>query len=385
MTPLLGIDLLRQRDYGPLIGKRIGLMTNPSGVTRDLTPTVDLFRAQQHSQFTLAAIFTPEHGFAAAKEDGELIESLVDPVSGVPVYSLYGETFAPTSAMLENLDVIVCDIQDIGARYYTFAWTISHIIEAAGVASVPVIILDRPNPLGDAIDGTILDMRFASLVGRAPIPVQHGMTLGELMTMFNTLWNPNPAQVSVIPCEGLQRAMTWEQTGLTFVPPSPRMPHLSTARQYPGACLIEGTNLSEGRGTPLPFEIVGAPFIDENQLAAHLNALGLAGVIYRPHVFKPTSSKYTGEVCNGVQAHVISTEYRPLFAWMQVIRAVRDLYPKAFAWRPETFDRLYGSEAGRAFAEGDMPLDDLTAAWDADRQAFREQRQPYLLYAPGQT
>jgi uncharacterized protein YbbC (DUF1343 family) len=206
---------------------------------------------------------------------------------------------------------------------------------------------------------------------------------GELMVMFNKLWNPNPAEVSVIQCNGWHRGMTWEQTELNFVPPSPGMPHLSTVRQYPGACLIEATNLSEGRGTPLPFEVVGAPYLDETRLAAHLNALGMAGVIYRPHVFKPTSSKFNREVCKGVQAHIVSTEYRPLLAWMQVIRAVRDLYPNDFTWRTEAFARLYGSESGRAFVESDRPLDELAEAWDADGRAFREQRKPYLIYADG--
>ncbi|MCB9453730.1 MAG: DUF1343 domain-containing protein [Anaerolineaceae bacterium] len=383
MTLLTGVDRLFQQDENPLAGKRVALMTNPSGVTRGLIPTIDLFRARHGTAFTLAAIFTAEHGFTAAGKDGEAVASSTDPISGAPIYSLYGETYAPTPAMLDHLDMIVCDIQDIGVRYYTFAWTITHILEAAGAAGIPVMILDRPNPLGDAVDGPLLDRRFASLVGRVPVPVQHGLTLGELMQMFNARWNPTPAQISVIPCEGLQRDTSWEQTGLAFVPPSPGMPHLSTVRQYPGACLVEGTNLSEGRGTPLPFEIVGAPFIDENQLAERLNALAIPGVIYRSHVFQPTSSKFSGEVCRGIQAHSVSPAYRPLLAWLRVIQTVHNLYPADFAWREASFDRLYGSDAGRACIESGRPVAELVAAWDADSRVFREQCAPYLLYTGG--
>lgn len=385
MSVKTGIEVLRLREYEPLTGKRVGLLTNPSAVTRDLTQTIDLFRARHPNQFTLSAIFTPEHGFAAAVDGGETVESTVDPISGASVFSLYGETFAPTSKMLEHVNVIVCDIQDIGVRYYTYAWTISHILEAAGVAKIPVIILDRPNPLGCvtgyAVDGAILNMQFASLVGRAPIPTQHDMTMGELMRMFNKEWNPNPCDLSVIQCGEYHRTMTWEQTGLTFVPPSPNMTHLSTVRHYPGACLVEGTNLSEGRGTSLPFEIAGAPFIDENRLAVHLNALGMAGVHFRPHVFKPTANKFAGQVCRGIQAHTVGTGYRSMLVWMHVIRAVYELYPQDFSWRPGAFDRLYGSDAGRAFIESGKPLEELAAIWDADAALFREQRKPYLIYA----
>ncbi|MBL8132743.1 MAG: DUF1343 domain-containing protein [Anaerolineae bacterium] len=376
---LPGIDVLVQQNFAPLRGKRVGLFTNPSGVTRDLVQTLDLFRAAD-VPFRLAALFTPEHGLTASAADGDPVKSSVDPISGVPVYSLYGETFAPTSAMLNGIEMIVCDIQDIGIRYYTFAWTISHILEAAGLADVPVLILDRPNPIGGGVDGALLDRCFASLIGRAAIPVQHGLTLGELMRTYNTLWNESPAALSVIPCAHYQRAQTWEDAGLPFVPPSPAMPHLSTARQYPGACLLEGTNLSEGRGTALPFEIAGAPFIDSEALAAHLNALDLPGVRFRPHVFAPFSSKFAGEVCHGVQVHITGAEFRPLRVWMQVIQAIRLLYPEDFLWKPGTFDRLYGNEDGRAWVESGAGIEDLLEKWEADAESWRAARQPFLLY-----
>jgi uncharacterized protein YbbC (DUF1343 family) len=317
MSVLPGLEVLRRSGFAALQGLRLGLLTNPSAVTPDLSSAYDVFR--QARELDLRALFSPEHGWAAAAADGVKVGSTVDPRTGLPVYSLYGETLHPTPAMLAGLDAVVCDIQDIGVRYYTYAWTISYLIQAAGAAGITVYVLDRPNPLGDAVDGTLVEMDYLSIVGGAPIPVQHGLTLGELMRLFNAHWNPTPAALHIIRCEGYRRDMTWEATGLPFVPPSPAMPHLSTARHYPGACLLEGTTLSEGRGTALPFEICGAPYIDPAQLADALNALELPGVRYRPHTFTPTASKYTGEVCHGVQAHITASSYRPLLAWVAVI------------------------------------------------------------------
>ena len=287
--------------------------------------------------------------------------------------------------MFAGLDTLVCDIQDIGVRYYTYAWTISYALEAAGAAGVEVVILDRPNPLGAAVDGTPVSPDTLSIVGAQPIPVQHGMTLGELMQMVNRLWNPTPASLHIIPCANYQRGMTWEQTGLPFVPTSPAMPHLSSVRHYSGACLLEGTNLSEGRGTALPFEICGAPFIDASALADHLNALHLSGVRFRPHIFTPSASKYAGEVCSGVQAHSTGADYRPLLAWIAVIRAVRHLYPEHFGWLPPVsqlpmFDLLAGSRHLRAQIDANIPLDPLIVAWDGAASAWREQRRSFLLY-----
>ncbi len=275
-----GIEVLRRDEFKPLRGLRVGLLTNPSGVDSTLISTVAILRREPDVR--LAALFAPEHGVFAAAPDAERIPSTVDARTGLTVHSLYGEHFRPTRAMLADLDVVVCDLQDIGARFYTYLWTISHVLQALGEYGVPVLILDRPNPLGDTVAGPLLRPDCASFVGRYPIPIRHGMTLGELATLINATWNPQPADLTVIPCDGWGRSMTWEQTGLPFVPPSPAMPHLSTARQYPGACLIEGTTLSEGRGTALPFEIVGAPGIDGDRLADHLNGLGWSGVRFRP-------------------------------------------------------------------------------------------------------
>jgi uncharacterized protein YbbC (DUF1343 family) len=275
--------------------------------------------------------------------------------------------------MLADINLMVCDIQDIGVRYYTFLWTLTHILEACGEQGVPVLILDRPNPLGDYIDGGGLEPELASLVGRFPIPIQHGMTIGELALMVNDLWNPTPAEVEIMRCDG------WNREGCRwpFVPPSPNMPHLSTALHYPGACLVEGTQLSEGRGTALPFEIVGAPFIDGFTLAEALNSLPRA--VARPHAFQPTASKFAGEICSGVQIHMLEG-FRPLEVWLRVLHTIRHLYPDQFEWIPYHFDRLIGDTTTRQQIEDGVSVEDIVAGWQDFHQAFREQRAPYLLY-----
>lgn len=389
MAVQTGIDRLIA-DPAPLAGRRVGLFTNPSGTTAQAVPTLAVF--QQRPDFGLRALFSPEHGLAAAAKDGEHVESGRDPASGVPIHSLYqtGGLVAPTAAMLADLDVIVVDLQDVGARFYTFVWSLSLILEGAGAAGVPVLLLDRPNPIGAHIDGPLLQPAFASAVGRAPMPIQHGATLGELARWFNALHNPTPADLTVIPCAGYAHGLPWEQTGLPFVPPSPAMAHLETARHYPGACLVEGTSLSEGRGTALPFEIMGAPSLDGDRLADHLNALaadpgfadGLRGVVWRPHTFQPCASKHGGALCSGVQAHISDyAAFRPVAAWLAAVRATRDLFPEHFAFRESAFDRLYGSDAGRAWVESGAPLAPLLAEWQVVAAAWASTIAPFRLYS----
>ncbi|MGI6206853.1 MAG: exo-beta-N-acetylmuramidase NamZ domain-containing protein [Anaerolineae bacterium] len=384
-----GLEVLRESGFAPLQGKRVGLMTNPSAVDRRLESAYRIFAAEKRVR--LGAFLAPEHGFAGAAPDGEHIFSTRDPLTGLPVYSLYGATRRPTPEMLAGLDAVVCDIQDVGARYYTFAWTVSHILEAAGEAGVEVVVLDRPNPLGgEAVAGPTLEHALASFVGRAPIPVVHGLTLGELARMYNDHWNPTPAELTVVPCRGWRRAMTWQETGLTWVPPSPNMPHLSTVRQYPGACLIEGTTLSEGRGTALPFEVVGAPWLDGQALADHLNGLGLEGVRFRPHAFRPALSKWAGQNCAGVQVH-LTGEGCPITVWLTVIAAVRELHPDRFQWLPpertgdapslQHFDRLIGNRQVREQIEAGVPVEEITRGWEESCRQFRQAREPYLIYS----
>lgn len=390
MTIQPGSHVLHQRHYADMRGLRVGLMTNPSAIDRNLTSTYRLLT--DAPEVNVVALFAPEHGFAGAAPDAEKIGHQTDPRTGLPVYSLYGDSYRPTAAMLRDLDLIVCDIQDIGVRYYTFMWTISHILEAAGEQGIPVMILDRPNPLGGQVAGPSLEPGLSSFVGRVPVPVVHGLTLGEMIRLFNATWNPTPADLTVIPCNGWERKLTWPQTGLPWVGPSPNMPHLSTLAQYPGACLIEGTTLSEGRGAGYPFEIVGAPWIDALVLADDLNAKGWGGVRFRPHTFQPTASKWAGDDCHGVQVHITDpAAWRPIETWLGVIQTIHDLYPDDFAWLPPQtagveqgavyhFDRLIGSAAYRQHIDNGQSLEALSADWGAVGDAFRQQCAPYLLY-----
>lgn len=384
-----GIEQLREDDFRLLQGKRVGLLTNPSAVDRKLTSTYEIFATAP--EVDLNALYGPEHGMIAAALDAVAVEDRFDPATGVPIYSLYGKTVRPSADMLENIDVLVCDIQDIGLRFYTYVWTVSYVLEACGEHDIDVLILDRPNPLGDTVAGGPLDEKFSSFVGRFDIPVQHGMTLGELAQMMNALWNPTPANLTVVPCSGWNRHMTWDQTGLEFVTTSPAIPHFRTVLQYPGACFIEGTMLSEGRGTSLPFEVVGAPYINGNQLASDLNRLNLDGVIFRPHAFFPTASKFRDETCYGVQVHVTDqSAFEPIPVWLTVIHTIRHRYPDQFEWLPPYqqeyergsiyhFDRLIGSEKPRQQIDAGHSIMEVMAGWDVYCDAFCEQRAPYLM------
>lgn len=380
-----GCEVLASQAYAPLRGQRVGLLTNPSAVDRALVSTYQRFVATD--AVNLVALYGAEHGAFGQVEAGEHVATAHDARTGVPVYSLYGQSYRPSPEMLRDIDVMVCEIQDIGVRYYTYLWTMTHVLEACGEAEVPVIVLDRPNPLGDAVAGRGLDPALASLVGRYNIPIQHGMTVGELLQMHNALWNPTPAELSVIPCEAYQRAQTWAELGRPFVPTSPNIPHMGTVQQYPGACLIEGTTLSEGRGTTTPFEIVGAPYINARDLATALSNLQLPGVAFRPHHFTPLMSKHAGEACAGMQVHLLDQQADLLQIWLHVIHTVRALYPDDFGWRPPfaegeapIFDKLIGSAQPRQMLDDGASVADVMAGWDVLAERFRQARAPYLIY-----
>ncbi len=390
MTFATGLEVLRETGFAALRGKRIGLLTNPSAVDARLESAYRILTRDERVR--VCALLAPEHGFAGAAPDAEHIASGTDPRTSLPVHSLYGEVRRPTREMLAGLDAVVCDIQDVGVRYYTFAWTVTHILEACGEAGIEVVILDRPNPLGgEVLDGPVLDPALSSFVGRAPIPVVHGLTLGELAHLYNSLWNPTPADLTVVPCRGWRRGMSWEHTGRPWVPPSPNLPHLGGVRHYPGSCLIEGTTLSEGRGTPLPFEVVGAPWLEGQALADRLNEQGWPGIRFRPHIFRPTASKWQGQDCGGVQAHLTGEEgWRPIHTWLAVIAAIREQHPDRIQWlpsgqdgvelSPQHFDRLIGDARVRGQIERGVPVSEIAACWDEGCAQFRAQRQPYLLY-----
>lgn len=381
-----GIDRLVAMEFRELWGRRVGLFSNLSAVDQKLRSTVDLL--WQSEAVNLVALFSPEHGFAGAAADGVHVQSSVDGRTGLPIHSLYGQHLKPTADMLNGLDILVCDVQDIGVRYYTFLWTLTHILEACGEVDLPVLILDRPNPLGSTLDGGGLDADLSSLVGRFPIPIQHGMSIGEVAHMVNARWNPTPAELTVLACAGWEARQPWEALGRVFVAPSPNMPQLVTAQHYPGACLMEGTTLSEGRGTALPFEIVGAPEVDPWALSEELSKLELPGVAFRPHYFTPGASKHAGQACGGVQVHITdAAAYRPLVVWLHVLHVLRKQYREGF-WLPahngmQHFDRLIGSRHVRPLLAAGAPVDEITAEWGDFLQDFQQQRRPFLLYSDG--
>lgn len=388
MRVQIGVDVLHREGFARLRSLRVGLFTNARATDSALVPTLERFAQAQAVR--LVALFAPEHGIFAAEADGAPIHTHTDARLGIPVHSLYGDTFRPTPAMLNELDVMVCDIQDVGVRYYTFLWSLTEVIDACAENGIPVLILDRPNPLGGRVYGAPLEEGFASLVGRYNVPTQHGMTIGEMARYVNATLQAHQADIDVIPCEGWHRGMTFEQTQLAWVAPSPAMATPTTNAHYSGACLLEGTNASEGRGTSHPFEVVGAPYIqDPFTLAETLNdRLSDAwGVRFRPHAFKPTASKFSGVLCYGVQAHILDrTRYNALVVWLEVIAHLRHTYAE-FAWLPpyqecglRPFDRLIGSKRVRQQLDDGVAVADLSAGWQAYSDTFQQESQPFWLY-----
>jgi len=379
-----GLERVLHERSDLIAGRRIGLVTSASAVTANVTPAADALGAVG----ALVALFAPEHGLAAHEADGVQVDSSIDARTGLPLYSLYGEIRRPTAAMLSGIDVLVFDIQDVGARFYTYIWTLSYVLEAAAEHSVPVIVLDRPNPInGLILEGPLLEPGYASFVGRYLLPLRHGMTIGELARMFDAEQELG-ADLTVVPMGGWQREMWYDQTGLPWVPPSPAMPRLETAIVYPGTCLLEGTNVSAGRGTATPFELIGAPWIDAYRLAAALNDLSLPGVRFRPATYIPWADKHAGMACQGVYLHVLDREaFRPLSAGLHLLSALRSLWPQAFEWletswegRPPHFDLLIGNGWVRQWIDERRPVDAIVAQWHGTLAQFDQQRQPYLLY-----
>ena len=387
MPVTLGID--RALASGDLVGRRVGLVANPASVDRNLQHTAD--RLINAPGVTLAALFGPQHGFQASAQDN-MIET---PHGGddrrrVPVFSLYSETREPTGAMLVNLDLLVIDLQDVGTRVYTFIYTMANCLRAAARHGVPVLVCDRPNPIGGvAVEGPMLEPGYESFVGQFPIPMRHGMTIGELAVLFNTQFGIG-ADLEVVRMEGWSRAAYFDQTGLPWVIPSPNMPTLDTAVVYPGAVLFEGTQLSEGRGTTRPFELLGAPWIDGERFCAGLNALLLPGVHYRPVMFEPTFHKFAREACGGCQIHVTDRQaFLPVLASVAVMAAFHRANPGRFAWRQPPYeyehdkmpiDILAGSPALREQIEGGLGAREIAASWDDAVAAFEPTRRACLLY-----
>jgi uncharacterized protein YbbC (DUF1343 family) len=372
-----------------LRGLRAGIVCNPASVNREFTHIVD--RLGHDDSVRLAAIFGPQHGFRSDVQDN-MVETphLDDPARRVPVYSLYSETREPTADMLRDLDLLIVDLQDIGARIYTFIYTMANCLRAAARHRVPVIVCDRPNPIaGVDVEGALLVGGFESFVGQFPIPMRHGMTIGELAGLFNDHFGIG-AELEVARMEGWRREMYADDTGLPWVMPSPNMPTLDTAGVYPGTVLFEGTNLSEGRGTARPFELVGAPWIDAERFAAAMNALALHGVHFRPAMFEPTFQKHAKQPCGGCQIHVTDRQaFRPVRTGVALLDTLRRSDPVKFAWREPPYeyehdkrpiDILAGSDALRRQIDVGTPVGDILASWREDEDAFERLRRPYLLY-----
>ena len=382
----LGSDVLL--DSRKLKGSRVGVVCNPASVDRNFAHIID--RLATAEGVTLGAIFGPQHGFRSDVQDN-MIETPHgdDPRRRVPIYSLYSETREPTAEMLRGLDALVIDLQDIGARIYTYIYTMANCLRAAARHKVPVIVCDRPNPIGGEVEGETLVAGYESFVGQFPIPMRHGMTIGELARLFNDRFALG-ASIEVVAMDGWRRDMYYDETGLPWVMPSPNMPTLDTAVVYPGTVLFEGVLISEGRGTTRPFELVGAPWIDAERFADAMNAQQLPGVFFRPAVFEPTFQKHAKQPCGGCQVHVLDRHaFKPVLTGAALIWQFRKSDPQRFAWRQPPYeyeheklpiDILAGSSLLRTQIESEMPLRDIAESWREDERAFRALTRPFYLY-----
>ena len=386
---ITGLDLIDAHWPADLKGARVGLVVHPASVNSNLEHAANVCKKSR--KFRLSALFGPQHGILGQTQDNMVEwEGFHDPATDLPVYSLYGKTRKPTPRMLQDIDVLVIDLQDVGSRYYTFIWTLEFCMQACEDASKMVLVLDRPNPIGGhMIEGPVLKPDYASFVGLKPLPVRHGMTIAEIGRYLHSVFHPG-LNFRVIPLEGWSRTMWYDQTGLPWVMPSPNMPTLDTAIVYPGICLLEATNISEGRGTTRPFELFGAPFIHPDTIVNALKKFRLPGVLFRPLSFQPTFQKYAGKLCGGAQIHVTDREkFHPFKTGAAILKAVHDTYPWDFKWNPPPYeyeeiklpiDILAGSDRLRRNIESWKDLDEMEKRWQVDTRDFEKVRREYLIY-----
>jgi uncharacterized protein YbbC (DUF1343 family) len=406
-TVKLGIEVLLESRLDLVKGKKVGLITNPTGLDSRLRSDIDLMK--QSGAFELVALYGPEHGVRADVQGGVYIPFYFDNKYNLPVFSLYGQSLKPDPEMLKDMDaymrsfdsdakglgkipegtmirdvdILAFDIQDVGTRVYTYVATMAYAMQAAAEAGIPFLVLDRPNPInGLVLEGPVLEYpEFVSFIGLYPIPERHGMTVGELALMINDKFLEKKADLTVVPVEGWRRAMWFDDTGLPWVIPSPNMPTLDTATVYPGQVCLEGTNVSEGRGTTRPFEIFGAPWIDGFDLARKLDALGLPGTKFREAWFTPSFSKFVGESCGGAQVHVTDRNaYRPFETALHVVRTIREMYPEKFAFHADYFDKVMGTAKVREALEKGLQVSEIIKGYTPRLEAFAETRKAYLLY-----
>ncbi|MFN8561167.1 MAG: DUF1343 domain-containing protein [Anaerolineae bacterium] len=386
MSVRAGIDVLLDQQSTLVKGQRVGLIASPSSVDHELNSSID--RLRQHPGVDLVALFGPEHGIRGSAQAGDHVATTVDPVTGLPAYSLYGDTKQPTPEMLAGIDALVYDLRDGGVRFYTYLSTLVYALKASAEQGIPLIVLDRPNPIsGFTPEGALLDPAYTSFVGMAPVPMRHAMTAGELALMCNDVLEIGAA-VTVVRMDGWRRAMWFDETA-AIRPAIAQPADAGLADRLSGDMPGEGTTLSEGRGTTRPFEVVGAPWLNGERLARELNALELPGVCFRPTYFAPTFSKYQGELCSGVQLHVLErVHFRAVETALHLLAWVKANYPEQFAWRApwsdgghRPIDLLVGGSQIREHLDAGKPVSELIESFQADLSAFEQERAPYLLYA----
>lgn len=387
-----GLDILLASPNRHLKGKRVGLISNQTSLAADGQHSI--IHLHQHPEIELTALFAPEHGLFGVAQDMETVGRETEPVTGLSIHSLYGAdatSLTPEPDQFAELDSVVFDIQDIGSRYYTFIYTMANCMIACKQAGTRMVVCDRPNPInGLDVEGNLIGDGWHSFVGQYSLPNRHGMTAGELARLFNEHFEIG-CELEVVPMEGWNRGQWYDQTGLTWVAPSPNMPTLATATVYPGMCLVEGTQISEGRGTTSPFEHCGEPGFDAHKLARHLNDMNLSGILFRPQLFRPMFQKHANQLCQGVFLQVTHREqFKPVQTGLAVVAACAEIYPVAFAWRIEPYefvsdrlaiDLLYGNSEFREQVEaGTFSLKDTADSWQADIEAFQSIRQQFLMY-----
>jgi uncharacterized protein YbbC (DUF1343 family) len=375
-----GIEVLLADSLGLVRDRRVGLVTNQTGVDADGISDVERLRT---AGVRLVALFSPEHGFRGAADPGAAIASTVDSATGLPIYSLYGRVSAPTPEMLRSIDVMLVDLQDAGARYYTYLATTVDVMKAAGAAGIRVVVLDRPDPIGGLVQGNVLRAEHITNVGRLEVPMRHGMTLGELARLARSDLGL-AADLAVVPVAGWRRSVVIDRTGLPFIPPSPNLRTVESLFHYPGLCLFEGTNLSVGRGSDAPFEQVGAPWLDTATVlrevrAARLPGVRFAGVTFRPS--RPGDGKFADTLLAGIRLTVTERDiYDPTVTAIHLLAAIRRRHPGEFAWIPAHFDRLAGDTGLRQAIDAGTEPGAIVAGWAAERERFLTRRRPTLLY-----
>ena len=375
-----GIEVLLEDSLHLVAGRRVGLITNQTGVDASGRSSID--RIHEHPDVELVALFAPEHGIRGTADPGARVEDDVDLKTGLPIYSLYGAVRKPTPRMLEGIDILLMDYQDIGARYWTYMSTTTLAMEAAAEQGIAVVVLDRPNPIGGAVQGNVLDPTFATFVGRYPVAMRHGMTPAELASYYRGEFGID-VELHTVPAEGWLRDMPLAETGLPWIPPSPNMPNVESATHYPGTCLFEGTALSVARGTEAPFQQIGAPWLDGESLAEAMNGYGLTGVRFEPVRFVPSApsdGKFDGVEVEGVRLVATSPEYDPTHAAVALLVETHRMSGSRWGWLQAHFDRLAGTDRLRQAIDAGAGVEEIVSGWEEDLENFKRVRERYLIY-----